>query len=135
MVTDVYSAQGNVAEELALIFQKAAHQDRSRRIGRIAVKLKKGLNIVIGRSTATVEERSRQKRLSVSPGAGHGRATLGVCFLNNRLSADVSYRGGSKKNTGCAKLVAVIGGGWAVSAYAKVQLPVLNFALTLHYAR
>src|SRR6266481_408211 len=110
MVADVYRTQGNVAEELALIFQKAAHQDRSRRIGRIAVKLKKCLNIVIGCSAAAIEERSRQERLSVSTGTGQGRATLGVCFLNNRLHGEVRNGRGSKKNAGCAKLVAVVGG-------------------------
>src|SRR5580765_1492718 len=107
MVADVYRNHAEVAEELACIFQKAAHQDRARSIGRIAVELKEGLNIVIRRSAATVEERSRQARLSVSTGPGHGRAALSARFLNDRLCGNVGNGGGSKKNTGCSELTAV----------------------------
>src|SRR5882724_498851 len=103
-LAEVDRSYGDVAEELALIFQKAAHQERSRRIGRIAVELKKGLNIVIRRSAATVEERSRQERLSVSTGPGHGRAALRVRFLNERLCGNVGNGGGSKKNISCSEL-------------------------------
>src|SRR5579862_1590278 len=109
MVADVYRSHVDVAEELTLIFQKTAHQDRSRRIGRIAVELKKGLNIIIRRSAATVEERSRQERLCMCTGTGQGWAALRTRFLNDGLCGNVGNGGGSKKNTGCAKLIAVIG--------------------------
>src|SRR5882724_1830941 len=106
-LADVDRSYGDVAEELALIFQKAAHQDRSWRIGRIAIELKKGLNIVIRRSASTVEERSRQEGLPVSTGPGHGRAALRVRFLNDYLCGNVGNGGGRKEKSSCSELIAV----------------------------
>jgi hypothetical protein len=57
-LSDVYRPEVDVPEELSLVAEESAHFYYAWLIRRISIKLQKSLHIIVGRSSATVEESS-----------------------------------------------------------------------------